>query len=487
MTGRILIIDRTASSREQYSARLAGAFYTPLPAEDDEAALSFLRTGTAGPCSASGHGTASGMAPRPDAGPAPELALVILSPACREPASVIAALRAVPAGRSLPIVALVPGDDPALRIAALAAGADEALPHPLGKDLLLARIRSLMRLRAESTLVASALGAGAGDGALLALAESAAEFEVPPRIALVAARPETALGWTRFVRSQLRSRMAILWPGAVLDPPDPADGPAPDIMMIEAGIDGGSGIRLMLRLAERGTFRHCAFCIVTEDGDSATAAAAFGFGAHGVISRGRMEGELDLRLQALLRQKRQKDRLRHMMERELLFAVTDPLTGVHNRRYAQPHLAGIARRAAEDGTHFAVMVIDLDRFKSVNDRYGHAAGDAVLIEVARRLTGNLRVTDLLARIGGEEFLVALPRANLDEAHEVAERLRSAISDTPIMLPSGEQVRVTASIGVAVGGDTSRADCRILMEHADRALLSAKLGGRNLVNFSACAA
>lgn len=461
MTGRILIIDRKAASRELCRARLAGAFYTPLPAEDEESGLSLARA------------------------EAPDLALVTLAPAGRGQAAAIAALRADPVTQPLPIVALVPGNDPDLRVAALAAGADEALPQSVDEGLLLARIHSLLRLRGEATLVASAFGQGGG--ALLGLAEPAPEFEAPPRIALVAARPEVARGWKRLVRSRMGDRMAVLSHSEALNLLASAEGDVPDIMMIEANYDNSGGIRLMLRLAERGLFRRSAFCIVTEDGDSATAAAAFEFGADDVVSPGQMEGELDLRLHALLRRKHQKDRLRHLMERELRFAVRDPLTGVHNRRYAQPCLTGIARQAAHEGSRFAVMVIDLDRFKSVNDRYGHAAGDAVLVEVARRLTDNLRITDLLARIGGEEFLVALPQTTLDEAHEVAERLREAISGVPMQLPSGERVRVTASIGVALGGDTPSPDGRALMERADKALLSAKLGGRNLVNFSACAA
>lgn len=491
MTGRILIIDRSSADRALSVAWIAGAFHTPLPAADDEQGLALARD------------------------EAPDLALVTMAAGGAEPAAVIAALRAGPGTRMLPIIALAPGDDPALRFAALAAGADDVFAHPADEGLLIARINSLLKLRDEANLVAATLGARQAD--FMALAEPAPAFEAAPRIALIAARRETALGWGRLVRSQMRSHMTILSRRDAAELTATDNGPAPDIIVIEADLGGEGGIPLMLRLAESGPFEHSLFCIVTGDGDRATAKAAFGFGAHGVIGRSQMAGEIGLRLQALLRRKQHKDRLRQVMERELHFAVTDPLTGVHNRRYAQPLLAAIARQAADDGSAFAVMVLDLDRFKLINDRYGHAAGDAVLVEVARRLSDSLRLHDLLARIGGEEFLVALPGITLDKAHEIAERLRRAISDTPILLPSGERARITASIGVAIGGSIATtescsrpdmsppprnrppangrtlsavhalSDGHALLERADRALLSAKLGGRNLVTFSASAA
>ena len=102
------------------------------------------------------------------------------------------------------------------------------------------------------------------------------------------------------------------------------------------------------------------------------------------------------------------DQLRASVEDRLRLAMTDPLTGLHNRRYAMAHLSRIAERAAVAGRTFALMILDLDRFKAINDTHGHAAGDAVLAEVAARLSAQLRPIDLVARIGGEEFLIALP-------------------------------------------------------------------------------
>jgi len=173
----------------------------------------------------------------------------------------------------------------------------------------------------------------------------------------------------------------------------------------------------------------------------------------------------------------------------LRLALVDPLTGLYNRRHAIPELRAIAARAEQTGCGYGVMVVDLDRFKLVNDHHGHAAGDAVLVEVARRLSANLREGDLLARIGGEEFLIALPGSTAPEAQLVAERLCHAVEETPIRLASGLGLSVTVSIGVAVSVPRTSAPAMIdaVVEAADLALLEAKGAGRNQVTLRQSAA
>jgi two-component system cell cycle response regulator len=190
-----------------------------------------------------------------------------------------------------------------------------------------------------------------------------------------------------------------------------------------------------------------------------------------------------------LRRKRHSDRQRARMQDGLRLAMRDPLTGLYNRRFAAPQLASVAVRAREEGTPFAVMVMDLDRFKQVNDLHGHAAGDQVLVEVARRLTANLRETDVLARIGGEEFLAILPRTCMSTARRVAERLCQVMEDQPIRLASGEELQVTVSIGVAVAGEGGETSYSVegLVEQADLALLESKGAGRNQVTYRLSAA
>lgn len=160
-------------------------------------------------------------------------------------------------------------------------------------------------------------------------------------------------------------------------------------------------------------------------------------------------------------------------------AETDPLTGLRNRRSALDLALKEFDRYRRRRHPVSALMIDIDHFKSVNDDHGHAAGDAVLQEVAKALASGLRPYDTLARWGGEEFLVLSPHCSFSDALGLAERLRKILSDAPLRLPEGGSLPVTASFGVAsasIVADTLDA----VAKSADRALYLAKRRGRNLV-------
>lgn len=160
-------------------------------------------------------------------------------------------------------------------------------------------------------------------------------------------------------------------------------------------------------------------------------------------------------------------------ERKLLvLANTDPLTGVKNRRFFFQTMPATPDPAD------AAMLLDIDHFKSINDRFGHAVGDSVLQEVAKRIGGSIRGGDVLARYGGEEFIIFLPGAGVHKACMIGERIRDAVSVTEVDC-GGLRVGVTISIGVAATGEM-RCDLQTLAEMADRALYRAKTEGRNCV-------
>ena len=199
---------------------------------------------------------------------------------------------------------------------------------------------------------------------------------------------------------------------------------------------------------------------------------------------------LSLRAKALIRRKQQHDRLRATVRSGLHAAITDPLTGLYNRRYLAPHLAKMADQAAASGREFAVMMLDIDHFKAINDTYGHAAGDRVLIQIADRLRENLRAIDLVTRVGGEEFLVAMPRTSVRQAKLAADRLRRMVNNTPFALgTSCPPINVTISVGVAVSNDDVMVKTAVaeLCDCADQALYAAKSAGRNQVAMAKSAA
>ncbi|MEM9387204.1 MAG: sensor domain-containing diguanylate cyclase [Pseudomonadota bacterium] len=174
-------------------------------------------------------------------------------------------------------------------------------------------------------------------------------------------------------------------------------------------------------------------------------------------------------------------------DRLLVGAITDPLTGLHNRRYLDSRLREALARARRERSPLACVLLDLDYFKRVNDTFGHLAGDEVLREVARRIQGAVRACDVCARYGGEELAVVLPDTRRLEAQALAERLRQVVCGAPIPVASGRAITVTASIGVATlvpelsadGIDTLHA-VRQLLQAADQALFRAKAEGRDRV-------
>lgn len=178
------------------------------------------------------------------------------------------------------------------------------------------------------------------------------------------------------------------------------------------------------------------------------------------------------------------DELHRQQEDLKRVAAHDVLTGVWNRAELLRSAAAELRRARRRGTPTSAIMLDLDHFKRVNDADGHQAGDAVLVHVARRLADSVRTTDLVGRMGGEEFMVVLPDTGLEAALKLANKLRGTVSETPIVLPGGREVSVTASCGVSCvpGGTDKSMDW--LYASADHGLYEAKRLGRDRVESAA---
>lgn len=190
----------------------------------------------------------------------------------------------------------------------------------------------------------------------------------------------------------------------------------------------------------------------------------------------RLNTELELRVQErtqeLARKNEELTRLNTAMER---LAMTDTLTGLPNRRAGTRLLDGLFRRAQASGETLVLAVVDLDHFKQINDRFGHDVGDAVLHAVAQRLELQIRPSDRVCRWGGEEFLLLLPQTDQAAAHQVCDRLRQGLAETPILGVG----RISVSIGLAVNLP-SDSDSNALFKRADDALYAAKRNGRNQV-------
>ncbi len=461
MVGKILIVDDVATNRIVFKVKLGAACYQPLLAGDGASCLRLARAEQ------------------------PDLILLDMNLPDLTGTEVLEQLRADPVTADIPVIVFSTRIDPETRINALRAGADDFLPKPIDDQILMARVRNL--LRAHETL--AELGHKGNTMRALGLSEDRAQFEVPGLIALVVDRPETSRRWRREIPPQVADRVVVMTREEALAESGQTD--IPDIFVIDADFGGaGGGLRLMSDLRSRGATRHAAVMMMQSAGTPEVIAMAYDLGANDALSAEVSSTEIALRLGGMMRRKRIADRLRASVQDGLRLAVIDPLTGLYNRRYALPRLATIAERSAKSGRNFAVMIVDIDRFKRVNDQYGHPAGDAVLVEVAQRMTESLRGSDLLARIGGEEFLIALPDIDMADARQMAERLCQEVQALPIGLPDGRQLSITVSIGLALGSATKAylpETAHDVIERADHALLAAKAAGRNTVTVGCNAA
>jgi two-component system cell cycle response regulator len=220
--------------------------------------------------------------------------------------------------------------------------------------------------------------------------------------------------------------------------------------------------------------------VVVSDGDRRKLTQALEMGVNDYLTRPVDKNELVARVRTQLRKKRYADRLRHNVQLSLEMAITDQLTGLHNRRYMSRHLDTLVSNARKNGRPLAFVIMDIDFFKQVNDTYGHDIGDEVLKEFATRISANVRGIDLACRFGGEEFVVVMPDTDLSFACSISERLRQSIETTPVKISSApHMLNITISIGIA-GLEDGDASAEALLRRADQALYRAKRSGRNKV-------
>ncbi|MCW9041903.1 MAG: diguanylate cyclase [Pseudopelagicola sp.] len=470
MPGKILIVEPLPTTRIVLKVKLSTAFYTVSQAASLSEAL--LRLGE----------------DRPD--------LILLGADWSDPDQGLRQCRALQgAQKGAPVPILMMGTDatPERRKAALRAGADDLIAKPANEAEMMARIRALIRnrdsfeglhLREEA---AAALGFAEADPT---------PFQTDARIMLAAPDPVTGVRWMAGLKPLLPYTLAIEPIPKLLKAL--SQRPAPDALVIAPAPDAPEeGLRLLAELRARAATRRAAVLVILPPACRDLFSDALDLGAGDVMANGFDAEEVALRLDRLLQRKRLADRAHQHVQDGLQAAVTDPLTGLFNRRYALPHLARVAEMSHRDQRGFAVMVADLDHFKAINDRYGHTAGDTVLTEVAQRLRDCLRPSDLLARIGGEEFLVVMPATDRKTARNMASRLCETLRRHPVAIQSRDlQIPVTVSIGLAMScdfpcaaasDDRGQAMVQTLLDRADQALYGAKATGRDQVTLSPPAA
>ncbi len=465
MHGKVLVIDPIATNRIVLRVKLAASHYNMIQAGSIADAMQVLAQSV------------------------PDLILCAATMPDGDPLRLLGRIRKMGLAGKVPIIALSCGESDSERLRLLAGGIDDVLQKPINDALLLARTRSIIRAYAT----ASEWTLREGTSRALGFGEAATAFSPEQTVRIIADDGAAAEPWITALSDRLSARIVFAKPSAAVADVEP--GRTPDAFVLVVGPDEGPEmLQLLATVRSQANTRHCAILTVLDADYTTLGAQMLDMGANDLMRSTRSSEELALRLEALLSRKMVTDSLRDTVRSGIEAAVIDPLTGLHNRRYAMPHLSRISERATRTGKPYAVMVADMDHFKRINDTLGHAAGDAVLIETGRRLRENLRAVDLVARIGGEEFLIVLPGVGLGNARKAAKRLCQIIQGTPFEVPEqATPVNATISIGMTVvdpvnGTHSTKSQTpEALLDRADKALYGAKAKGRNCVTLSRPAA
>ncbi len=451
MTARILVVDDVPANVKLLEVRLLAEYFDVVTASNGPNALAICARGGV------------------------DIVLLDIMMPGMDGFDVCRKLKADPSTAHIPVVMVTALDQMSDRIQGLEAGADDFLTKPVNDMQLMTRLRSLVRLKmlGDELRLRASTTRDMGIEKLLGGGQPA--FEKRPSVLLVDQRPAS------------RARMAeMLQPIADVELcEDPqlavfraAEGDF-DCIVASARFDNFDPLRLCSQLRSLDRTRLAPLILIVEAGEDDLVARAFDLGANDYLVRPVDEQELAARLRTQVRRKRYTEHLRSSMAQTIELAITDPLTGLHNRRYLDNHLDALFARAAARKRELSVMITDIDRFKSINDAYGHIVGDRVLVEFARRLRKNVRGIDLACRFGGEEFVVLMPDTDHATAELVAERVRKEIESDLFATGEGQSIPVTVSIGVASmsGGEPG---AQSLMARADSALYEAKRNGRNRV-------
>jgi two-component system cell cycle response regulator len=376
----------------------------------------------------------------------------------------------------IPIIMVTALDQPADRVRGLEAGADDFLTKPVNDLALLARVRSLVRLK----MVTDELRMRASSAQELAvndlLSETGAVNGDGGRILIVDDRMSSN---ERLVDILSHKHDCDVEPSPQEALFRIAEGQY-DLAVVSLSLSDYDALRLCSQIRSLERTRQLPVLLLAEPEDDARIMRGLDIGVNDYLVRPIDRNELAARVRTQIKRKRYADRLRDNVQLSLELAVTDTLTGLHNRRYFETHAAAALEHALQRNRPLSLLILDIDHFKAINDSWGHTAGDEVLREFAHRIRKNLRGVDLPCRIGGEEFVVVMPDTDMGVAAAVAERVRRKIEREYFTVENGARaINVTVSIGAA---SLSPADDSLpaLLKRADQALYRAKRDGRNRV-------
>ena len=451
MTARILVVDDVKANVNLLKTRLEQEYYEVLTAFDGQSALQMLEN------------------------EAIDLVLLDIMMPGIDGFEVCQKLKSNAATSHIPVVMVTALDQMKDRVRGLECGADDFLTKPVNEMQLLARVKSLVRLK----MLTDELRLRAVTTRDIAIEELLAKgpnvSDTKPEVLLIDERKSV---YDRFA-SILRNHAKV---HHVASPQDGLFAAAEgnyDCVILSADLKDFDPLRVCSQIRSLNRTRFLPIILSSDIENDEFISRALELGVNDYVVRPVDPNEFVARLRTQVRRKHYHDGLRSNVAESIELAVTDGLTGLHNRRYLDTHLQTLVERARSRGRELSLLITDIDKFKSINDTYGHDAGDDVLREFARRLRQNVRGMDLACRFGGEEFVIVMPDTSAQLAVEVAERVRESVEEMAFKA-SDKELKVTTSVGVATLNRDSEDDMKALLKHADTALYKAKNNGRNKV-------
>jgi two-component system, cell cycle response regulator len=452
MTARVLVVDDISANVKLLEARLSAEYFDVI--------------------TAMGGGEALAICERAEC----DLVLLDAMMPDMDGFEVCRRLKSNPATHHIPVVMVTALDQPSDRVRGLESGADDFLIKPIPDLALIARVRSLARLKMAADELRMRAVTSRDIGIESPERDAVADNGRGGRILIVDDRPASH----ERVAAVLKTEHSV---EIEADPNEAlfraAEGNY-DLLIISLGLQNFDALRLCSQVRSLDRTRNIPILAIAEPDNDARMMRGLEIGVNDYLMRPIDKNELLARARTQVRKRRYTERLRDNVQMSIEMAITDALTGLFNRRYMESHLGTLIEQAIARGKPLTALVIDIDYFKSINDTHGHDAGDDVLREFALRIKRSIRGIDLACRYGGEEFVVVMPETDMAVAAMVAERLRRRIAADPFAIQQGARtVPVTISIGIAAlrGKDDNAAG---LVKRADQALYRAKRDGRNRV-------
>lgn len=452
MTARVLVVDDLRPNVKLLEAKLTSEYFEVITARDGVTALEMAK-----------HDQ-------------PDIILLDVMMPGMDGFEVCETLKQDPTTMHIPVVMVTALSDSADRVRGLEAGADDFLTKPVNDGALFARVRSLVRLK---MLMDEWRMREQTSGQLGVMRDDKPIHKVDASNARILVVEDNRVDAQKVVDALARDNAASEIATTVEEANDRLRMSNFELVVVSMRLKTGDALRFCSHVRASDANRHTPLLLTVEEDDTERLAKALDIGINDYLIKPIEKQELLARVRTQIRRQRYQERLRENYERSLAMALTDSLTGLYNRRYLTAHLGGLVERVRASGKPLAILMFDIDYFKQVNDTYGHAAGDEVLIELSRRIGQNVRSIDTIARFGGEEFVVVMPDADYAVAGVVAERLRRSICTEPVPIheaPNGG-LDVSISIGVAMF-DFDKDDVNSVVHKADQALYEAKRNGRN---------